>query len=78
MSKMIAREACLNCRFFSLAAPTPGMGSGTQTHGLCRRYPAEMVPTPNGNQHPITYWVEQHRPLMAIEEWCGEWKGREV
>lgn len=52
-------HVCCDCKWFD--------GSG------CHRLPPQMVPWPNGNQPPITYWPNLTWPLVNANDWCGEW-----
>jgi hypothetical protein len=41
--------------------------------GECFRYPPQMVPFPNDNQHPISYWPAPFQPSVGAEyRACGE------
>lgn len=64
-----------------MSAKTPvtrGMvcgGCGYWAGGQCRRFPPQMVPSPNDNQHPISYWPAEWFPARKATDWaCGEWE----
>lgn len=39
----------------------------------CHRYPPQMVPWPDDNQHPIAYAPMATFPFVGPNDWCGEW-----
>jgi hypothetical protein len=43
----------------------------------CHRYPPQMVPWPDDNQHPITYNPMATFPFVGPNDWCGEWSKSE-
>ena len=52
-------HVCRDCKWFD--------GSS------CHRWPPQMTPWPNDNQHPITYIPSATFPFVQPDEWCGEW-----
>lgn len=58
---MSARKTCGGCRHYD--------------NGECGRYPPQIVPQPNDNQHPVIYWPTAMRPYVGPEHpACGEFK----
>jgi hypothetical protein len=52
-------KVCRDCKWFD--------GSN------CHRYPPQMVPWPNDNQHPVIYNPMATFPFVVPNNWCGEW-----
>lgn len=44
----------------------------------CRRLPPSTVPWPMDNQHPIMYQPMTTWPIINVDDWCGEYKEKEL
>ena len=53
------RETCETCKF--------------NDDMICKRYPPQMVPYPNDNQHPVIYVPIEVQPAISFGQWCGEY-----
>jgi hypothetical protein len=55
---MTEQPTCATCRFL--------------VRNVCRRYPPAPMLYPTDNQHPVLYCVGDYRPVMSLDDWCGE------
>ncbi len=71
-------KGCRNCRNWVgveeyLDRDDPAVVNAKVQLGSCRRY----APRPHANERPAGGTpprIESHWPLVASDEWCGEWE----
>lgn len=70
------REGCGSCEF----GKRHEWRNGDQAHVrvACRRYPPQIVQTIEKSPYDSTvYEVNQFCPIMAEDDWCGEWRRKD-
>jgi hypothetical protein len=61
-TKPTIAEACQTCRFLLIE-------SARDEIGFCRRYPPKLI----ASEEELNFTF----PVVAVDEWCGEYRGPE-
>lgn len=56
-------DTCKSCLFWQVEDVRHGLA-----HGACKRYPPQVVFYEDD--------IEDRRPYMAHDDWCGEWRAK--